>query len=707
MVRRDASAGTRWIAICLLATLLVGGLGVVTAVPAADTAGGTAAGSPTTVGPALDAPSASGVDAERPLAPSATGSSTSIANASAAQSSDPIVEHVEYDLLPAQPDTVEARITYEIPDTVGELSFRIVSGQYEVVGLDGFTRSDGTFEWDGNDGGGTVTIRHAVSESFRAEGPDQRFVGGTADWAIVARPQTSTTWNYRFENPGLDYRLTTAGEGYAGKRFAFLGSHATRSRTVSGEVITLVVPDAADPVSPPADILDSVAYASDRLRFGNRNEEVVLIAAPTGEVDWGPPGLAVGADARIAADQRVDANVNVWVHEYVHTRQYRDADTLDGDAVADDAHWLIEGSADYYAALMSLEEGRIDYATFQDVLERGTTQPATDAVLADRSTWTDTDAEYEKGALVVGAIDRELRAASNGSATFQSIMQDWNEAATFSGDDLEAAAAAYGDDTVREFVRTHTRTDATPSPWDQTTHSRLFGGDLPRFDYRVAADPALSVSGPYREGALPQSLVVGETVATEVRVENVGDVAGEYRATLTVGGSERAVETGQLAPGETTTVSLSHRLATTGNLRLVVADVSRTLRVREPAEPVVTSLRASSRSPVTDDAVAVTVTVSNPTTRPAAGNVTVFADGEPVGTERVQLAAGANATVELSTSFQQPGTYNVSAGSLTVQLDVQEGGALDAFEAVPPVVLAGGALALLASGGVFLLLRRR
>ena len=43
-----------------------------------------------------------------------------------------------------------------------------------------------------------------------------------------------------------------------------------------------------------------------------------------------------------------------------------------GDAVADDAHWLIEGSADYYAALMSLREGRIDYETFRDVLERYT-----------------------------------------------------------------------------------------------------------------------------------------------------------------------------------------------------------------------------------------------------------------------------------------------------------------------------------------------
>ncbi|AGN01402.1 hypothetical protein L593_07275 [Salinarchaeum sp. Harcht-Bsk1] len=709
MQRRAESLDRRLLALCLLTMALVGGLAVGTTAgaPVAGIAGGPDAGPPTPVRPASDAATASSLDAGGALSTSEVGESTSIANASAAQSSDPIVERVEYDLLPAQPDTVEARITYEIPDEVGSLTFSIAQGQYDVVGTDGFTRNDGTFEWDESGGGGTVTIRHPVTESFRAEGPDQRFVGGTGEWAIVTRPQTSTQWNYRFENPGLEYRLTTAGEGYAGKRFAFLGPHSTRSRTVGGEVLTLVVPDAADPASAPTEILDSVAYASDRLRFGNRNQEVVLIAAPTGEFDWGPPGLAIGADTRVAADQPVDAAVNVWVHEYVHTRQYRDADTVDGDAVADDAHWLVEGSADYYAALLSLEEGRIDYATFRNVLERGTMRPATDAVLTDRSTWADTDAEYEKGALVVGAIDRELRVASNGSETFQSIMSDWNSAETFRADDLEAAAERLGDESVREFVSAYTRTDATPSTWDRTTHSRLFGSDLPRFDYRVVSEPALSVIGPYRDGELPETTVVGEAVAAEVEVANVGNVSGQYRSTLFVGGSERAVSSGSLEPGETTTVSLSHRFGTAGDVRIVVGDVSRTVRVREPADPVVTSLRVSPRSPSTGDAVDVRMSVSNPTSRPADGNVTVFADGEPVGTERVQLTPGANRTVEISTGFDRAGRHNVSAGSLTIQLDVQEGSVLESIDEIPPVALATGLIALLAGATLLLFARSR
>jgi len=497
-------AGSRLCLAILLSVALLGGLGAASVVGSGV---GAAAEEPTVAGAippsAAEVPTGTGTATTAEAGVTARGSASSTDAASTAQSSDSIVERVEYDRLPSEPGRVEARIVYEIPDNVGSLRFGIVRGQYELVGMDGFEENgSGVFVWDETGDGGSVTIRHDAAESFRQEGEDEQYVGGTGDWAIVTRPQTRTEWSYRWDNPGLEYELAATTEGYAGKRFAFLGPYETVTETVSGEQLTLVVPDAADPASDPAEIVDSIAYASDRLRFGNRNEEAVTIVAPTGEVDWGPPGLAVGADARVVADARVDARINVWVHEYVHTRQYRDAQVAEGDAVADDAHWVIEGSADYYAALLSLEQGRIDFQAFHSVLERGTDAEYDDVVLADRSTWANNDAEYEKGALVVGAIDRELRESSDGSTTFQAVMQDWNDAETFTGGDLEDSAAEYGDEGLREFVETHTRTTAAPAAWDRDVHEQYFGGELARFDYRVVSDPSLAVGGPYRSGAL-------------------------------------------------------------------------------------------------------------------------------------------------------------------------------------------------------------
>jgi|GEM_PF-1615197 len=641
-------------------------------------------------------------------ATSSTASSTRLSPSSTAvQSGGSIVERVEYSLLPAQPDRVEARISYEIPDDVQSLRFGIVYGEYEIAGLDGFTETDeGTFEWDGTGSGGTVTIRHDVSESFREGDVTGTYVGGTADWAVVTRPQTRTTWSYSTTNPGLAYEMAPAGEGYAGDRFAFLGPYELHTETVGGEQLSLVVPDAADPASSPTAILDSVAYASEQLHFGdtNRNDEVVLIAAPTDGVDWSPPGLAIGSDARISADAAVDDPLNIWVHEYVHTRQYRDADRSGGDAIADDAHWLIEGSAEYYAALTSYEQGLIDFETFQAVLERGTQPPADDAVLADRSTWASTDAEYEKGALVVGAIDRQLRAATDGETTFQALMERWNTAGTFSGDDLESAAGELGGDSVESFVETHTRTDATPSVWDRDTHEALFTVEQSRFEYTVISDPPLSVASPYRTGELGDTLAVGENVTTRIRIENVADAGGNYRATITVDGQVLAAATGTIGPGETATANLTAQIDQTGDVRIVAGDYARTVTVVEPATPAVEELHVTPQPAVAGDSVDVVATVSNPTNAPADGTITIHADGEVIGSERVRLAPGGNDTVAITTTFESTGSYEITAGNLSVAVTVEDPGPLDL---VPPVAIAVVAIALFAGVLGFAVVRRR
>lgn len=47
-------------------------------------------------------------------------------------------------------------------------------------------------------------------------------------------------------------------------------------------------------------------------------------------------------DALVKSDSQVDEASNVWVHEYVHSRQ--------GFETGSNMSWFVEGSAEYYAA---------------------------------------------------------------------------------------------------------------------------------------------------------------------------------------------------------------------------------------------------------------------------------------------------------------------------------------------------------------------
>jgi len=706
------SPAWRW-TLLSLAALGIGTVVLLASPAAGSTAapvGGDAISTPDAVGSPLDVDrvtASHGDPAVRRSSPAAAPErSGGVGRPGSVQSNATIVERVSYRLVPGDADRVEATIAYSIPAGTDRLSVSIVGGEYDVVDVEGF-RANGSesFEWDGSEGGGTVTIRHDVTESFREEAPDEQFTGGEASWAIVSRPQTSTRWCCSGAARGLTYEFTVEGEGRAGDRLALLGSHETVSRTVDGESIVLAVPAAATASMDREAVLEAVAHASDRLRWGSRNDEVLLIAAPSSDVEWSPRGLTVGSDARIAADASADGRTDVWVHEYVHTRQYRDAEIAGEDAVAADVRWLVEGSAEYYAAALALEAGRTDREEFRSLLQRGRDPHVADAVLAESDTWETTDAQYLKGALVVAALDGELRSASGGAATFQDVMAEWTVAQTFTAADFEAALADHGGPTVRGRGREWTRTSAVPRVPGDDAIDQLLDQPTARFSIRTADEPPIAVGGPYRAGPLPDDLVLGETISTRLVVENVGDARGTYRGRLTLGGRTVASERGALDPGERATVDLDHTVNRTGDQRIVAGNVARTVSVEEPASPTVTRLTASAGELTLGESTTVTATVGNPAPRPAVGNVTIAVDGRPVTTEEVHVAPRSNATVQATTTFEETGERAVTADGLAVTVQVSAEPEL--FErarplAIPVAVVAG--VILLAGVAV---LRRR
>ncbi len=526
----------------------------------------------------------------------------------------------------------------------------------DVYETDGFTRvDDRTYEWTRSTDEPSLSYTMAGNVTVdRGAGP-RHLYAVTDEWALVRSPRVG------LREPGstveADERYRVDGAGAAGQHITYLGPHETRVRTVDAEQrFRLVVPEAADMRASPATVLDSLAHASRRIRFGTRDAEVFVVVAPT-TVEWAATGLQRGdADMWVRDVQAVDTARNAWVHEYVHTRQ-------DYDPTAE-TRWTVEGMAEYYAALLPYEAGRISHERFRVNLARGGSDTYADVVLADPETWTANEGNYVKGALVWGALDRRLHAASD--ASMNGVAASFGDGDVTQADFLDAVAAAGGGG-ARADAREYTETTATPPVWNRSAHVEAFGGPL----IRHAID-GYAVSGPYRETGLDEPrLVTGESLEATVVVRNAGTEPGDYEVPFRVDGETVATRSGTLAAGETATLSFAHTFETPGEHELRAGTATATAVVEPPADPTVTGLSVDPRTPARSERVHVRATVESSAARPANGTVTVAVDGEPIATRRVAVAD--TTTVAATTSFDEPGDHTVRAGARTATVSVRAG----------------------------------
>lgn len=615
----------------------------------------------------------------------------------------------QFHLTPDRPGEIAVTLTYAIPSNVVSLTTGLPTAA-TVTETRGFDRVDGTeYEWDEQTANPRIRFRIAANETFTATGPiagagDYLFVD-VGPWALVSAPRSATSW--RWTGGGtvdLSRNTTVDGPGAVGTDLAFLGEHTEHTRTAHGQTFRLIVPAAADLAEPPDRILDSMAAASDTLRVGDRDEAVFMVAAPTTTVRWGVRGYQLGAaDLWVRDAERLDTADNVWLHEYVHTRQGYDA--------ADDARWFTEASASYYAALLGLDQEHIGFEAFRDRLALGTRSPDSDAVLAEPVTWG-TVAPYTKGALVAGELDRQVRTASERRRSLQDVFAKMNaEGEPVTGVQLQTWLGEAGGDEVAAAAEQYTTTTDVPTTWNRTAHATAFGAAPARISYALPGgeDPAgYRVSGPFRNGSLgpdrPPRLVVGETLAVDVVVSNTGGTIGEFDVRLLVDGSLVGRESGTLPAGESVTLTFTHRFEAPRDYTLTLGDQRAIVEVRSPATPRVANLSVDRLGRVEDDVerVAVTATVANDHDRPAAANLTLSVNGEPVETRAVGLAPGERTDVRFAELRLEPGEHLISVDGETVSVTV-ESSALsirgDGFGIVTAV------LALLAFG--VLLGRRR
>lgn len=592
--------------------------------------------------------------------------------------------------------TVDTRLALT-PDRPGELRVRLqvarraapgngsgdvsvgLSGRATVVDAEGFDRVGDRFRLAPDHGAGTITYRLAVNRTT-ADGGYEAVDAG--EWALVRTPSPSV----RADGGAAERSFEVAGAGVVHSGLAYLGPYREHERPTDGQLISLVVPEAATMQERPVAVLDSLSRASRTLRVGDRDPRVLFVAAPTG-VDWGYAAQEIGdAAAWVAADQSLHDPRNAWLHEYVHTRQAFRPDR--------ETRWLVEGTATYFAALLSLRQGLVDYEAYRQHLESGTTASPAGAVLAAPDTWGDNRAEYAKGALVAADLDRRLMAATGRS--FQAVFARLNARdghvalSTFT-----TAVAAVGTEGVSSVARRQATTRGAPATWERGVHRRTFGWGPPE----VAIDEVVvTASGPGGPRAVATGsegvvLLTDQRLVASVLATNEGGGDGRAVAALRVGGTvvDRAVE--PVAAGEDAMVTVSYRFGDPGTYRVAVGDRVLRVEVVRPARSVrVSDVRVGAGPRGDEGAVTVVTQVHNRQDRPARVSLPVTVDGEVVAVKTVAVGPNRQRNVRTRVTLDQPGRHEVAIAGERTAVNLSESGAVVTTTGTGPGTLPPGEL---------------
>ncbi|WP_158854481.1 hypothetical protein [Halorhabdus sp. CUG00001] len=595
----------------------------------------------------------------------------STATALARTDASPITITQRLRLTPDRPGEIGVTVAVTIPDRVEGVELRLPDG-VSVTGTDGFEQvASDRYEWTGDGAEPTITYDLPANRTTTGEGPEPGsgtyLYADTGPWAIVSPPGPGIGYQWRGEDVSVDRRLTVPGDGVAGERMAYLGPARTYNRTAHGQTFEVIVPKEASMTPAPERVLDTFATASDRLRVGDRDEQVFTIAAPS-EVDWGVRGLQTGdSDMWVAADQPLAEADNTWLHEYVHSRQRLNTTTS--------TQWLYEGSATYYAAKLALEGDLVDFQEFHRTVDRGTANRYEDDVLADPPTWS-YRGEYDKGGLVAGELDRQIRLETNRTSRFDAVFQTLNARdAQFDHQQFVDIVAGASSQSVAQLADRYVTTTDRPSMWEQAEHDAAFGAAPAQFTSQLPPDSeSYRVESRFRNVSVETlpTLVVGESIHIPVNVTNVGGTAGTYDTPVTIDGAAIARVNGELAPGESAIVTVPYTFDAPGSYRLRVGDVSTTVTVSEPATPTVEAIAVNRTIVEGAGDVSVVATVRGNDSIPAAGTITMTRNGSVHAEERVRLTPGESQSIETTINLPQPGVYELAVGEKSVAVTVRE-----------------------------------
>jgi hypothetical protein len=286
------------------------------------------------------------------------------------------------------PENGTVKITYEINETY--------SGRFEVqplrlgnvVSSNGFNGQYG-YVWDGS----TRTPSITLEPTGYSRGPQPANFTNGEDWILGPVPK----------HEGASVTFQPDNSGYIGSQFFYLGPYERFTTTAGCQRIGLIVPEAADQHPAPSRLLSMYNAGARSLDMGHTYDEVTGFVAPVS----GSPheaGVARKNEFLVGADNQLRSASNVWIHEYVHTRQ--------GFRGTLGAQWFREGSATYLAARFSLEQGLISPRRYDAALANAVEYTNQSNVQLNAA--QNGEVAYQGGLVVLSRVDAAL-ASSNRS----------------------------------------------------------------------------------------------------------------------------------------------------------------------------------------------------------------------------------------------------------------------------------------------------
>jgi PKD repeat protein len=458
------------------------------------------------------------------------GSSSTVADHGEEYGDEEIIEVQKITTADAEQGRVRVELGYHIGSEIARLQIA-VQESIELVGLDGFSAVEdqqNTYAWD------QETTQPSITISRNGDRSVQPFGGldytRTDEWLLTNPVPTYVQW--WATNPDSIERHTviqSPENGYEGQEMLYVGNYEQFQFESAREQFTVIVTGATTNVSVER-LETALRVSSEMFDVGARSDDVTAFVV-TDPVRTG--GLARGPDFWVHESGLAPPRTTLW-HEYVHTRQAYEP----GESV----EWTIEGSAEYYAKLLALRQGQIQYHDYHASLSKGD-ESYPDVVLGDSETWKGTRGDYRVGSLALATLDGKIREESGGSGTLEDVFRRMNRhdgdltAEIFEGFVGETAGTSLDD-----FFESHVDSSAgnltvpPPSRYDvpgsdttlqvEVTDARLEPGERGSIQFQVQNTGSQTSLAPYLDVAVPSELnggdpTVNTTAGTDSRITAV------------------------------------------------------------------------------------------------------------------------------------------------------------------------------------------
>ncbi|MFC4406615.1 hypothetical protein [Haloarchaeobius iranensis] len=258
---------------------------------------------------------------------------TVLAPSTVPNESTPVHEILTFDRTPDRDGHVRLTVDYELHESIETLQVW-VPFDGEVTSTTGMEREGVTYVWEqGNPAPSMTIVFEALNPTIREDGFTEGDGWSFVDARVMARATSATEGRLDgYGIPDWRYRETrfVNGEGYVGRQVAYLGAHSTVHWETDDEQFTLVLPDSTDRDG--SEVRDTLTEASTGYIPSRDTVGVTVFAL---DERFGGLKFSVNPDTAVSMTAPVDSPENIWVHEYVHVRQWFNTE--------DDLEWSPRG----------------------------------------------------------------------------------------------------------------------------------------------------------------------------------------------------------------------------------------------------------------------------------------------------------------------------------------------------------------------------